>query len=81
MPPGDFEIARRTAEVARRRGVSAVQVALAWLLHQPGVAAPIVGATKLEQLDDLARAPALALDSEEKNFLTEPYTPHAVLGH
>src|SRR3989442_13219905 len=78
--PGDFEIARRAAEVARRRGVSAVRVALAWLLHQPGVAAPIVGATKLEQLEDLAGAPALTLDPEEKNFLTEPYAPHAVLG-
>jgi aryl-alcohol dehydrogenase (NADP+) len=79
--PGDFEIARRVSELAARRGVSAVEVALAWLLHQSGITAPIVGTTRLEQLDRLAGSLALVLDTEEREFLEAPYAPHAVLGH
>ena len=57
------------------------QVALAWLLHRPGVTAPIVGATKLEHLDDAIAAEQLALDADEIARLEEPYVPHAVSGH
>jgi aryl-alcohol dehydrogenase-like predicted oxidoreductase len=77
----DFEIARRVGETARRRGCSPAQVALAWLLQRPGVVAPIVGTTRLEQLDDLLGALDLVLDPEERRWLEEAYVPHPVLGH
>ena len=79
--PGDFEIAQRSAQVASRRGVPPAQVALAWLLQKPGVTAPIVGATKLDQLDQAVGALSVTLDREEVRFLEERYQPHAVLGH
>jgi len=61
--------------------VSRAQVALAWVLAQPGVTAPIVGATKLGQLDDAVAALALKLSPEEVAELEVPYVPHAVVGH
>jgi aryl-alcohol dehydrogenase-like predicted oxidoreductase len=67
--------------VSRRRGVSNAQIALAWLLHQPGVTAPIIGASKPGQLEDLVQAVSLKLSDEELKCLSEPYRPHAVLGH
>jgi aryl-alcohol dehydrogenase (NADP+) len=77
----DFEVVERVVELARRRGATPAQVALAWLLHQPGVAAPIVGATELHHLDEAIEALALELDEEERRLLEEPYRPHPVLGH
>jgi aryl-alcohol dehydrogenase (NADP+) len=77
----DFRVAARAGEVARRRGVSPAQIALAWLLRQPGVVAPIVGASRLEQLDELIAAVDLSLDDEECRRLEEPYEPHRVKGH
>jgi 1-deoxyxylulose-5-phosphate synthase len=77
----DFDVADRCAEVAAGRGVPSAQVALAWLLHRPGVTAPIVGATKLRHLEDALSAEQLALSDEEMNRLEEPYVPHPVLGH
>ena len=77
----DFAVVDRVAEVAAERGVSAAQVALAWLLHKPGVTAPIVGATKLEHLDDAVAAEQLALDADVVARLEEPYVPHAIAGH
>ena len=71
---------RPAAEVAAERGVSTAQVALAWLLHKPGVTAPIVGATKLEHLEDALAAEELSLSDEEIARLEEPYVPHAVSG-
>ena len=56
-------------------------MALAWLLHQPGVTAPIVGASKLPHLDDAVAALDLELSAEELAQLAEPYRPHAVRGH
>jgi aryl-alcohol dehydrogenase-like predicted oxidoreductase len=56
-------------------------VALAWLLHKPGVTAPIVGATKLEHLEDALAAEQLSLSDEEIARLEERYVPHAVVGH
>ena len=61
--------------------MSAAQVALAWLLHRPGVTAPIVGATKLGHLQDALAAEELALSEDEMRQLEEPYVPHAVSGH
>ncbi len=76
----DFDIADRCAELAGRRGVRPAQIALAWLLHQPGVTAPIVGASKMYQLDDAIGALAVTLSAEERQFLEERYRPHPVLG-
>jgi 1-deoxyxylulose-5-phosphate synthase len=78
---GDFAIADRVGELAARRGVKPAQVALAWLLAKPGVTAPIVGASKLTQLDEAVAALAIRLDAEEIASLEAPYRPHAILGH
>jgi aryl-alcohol dehydrogenase (NADP+) len=77
----DFAVADRVVEVARRRGAPPAQVALAWVLQQPGVTAPIIGASKLQHLDDAVTALELELSVEELRALEEPYRPHAVLGH
>jgi aryl-alcohol dehydrogenase (NADP+) len=77
----DFQVVDRVTELARRREVSNMQIALAWLLHQPGITAPIIGATKLEHLEDTVKAVDLKLLPEELSFLAEPYQPHPVLGH
>jgi aryl-alcohol dehydrogenase (NADP+) len=77
----DFAIADRVVELAARRGVKATQIALAWLLAQPGVTAPIVGASKLPQLDDHVDALSVRLAPDELTFLEERYEPHWVLGH
>jgi aryl-alcohol dehydrogenase-like predicted oxidoreductase len=80
-PEVDFEVVAAADEVAAQRGVSTAQVALAWLLHKPGVTAPIVGATKLEHLEDALAAEQLLLSDEEIGRLEERYVPHAVAGH
>src|SRR5579863_9051464 len=70
--PSDFSVAERVAEVARARGVPNAQVALAWILQQPGVTAPIVGASKMHHLDDAVAALDVHLDEEELKSLAEP---------
>ncbi len=79
--PSDFAVVDRLSEVARKRGLPNAQVALAWLLNQPGVTAPIVGASKMEHLEDAVAAVSLKLDDAELKSLEEPYQPHPVLGH
>ena len=79
-PEVDFDVVDRVSEVAAERGVSAAQVALAWLLHKPGVTAPIVGATKVEHLEDALAAESSSLSGEEIARLEEPYVPHRVSG-
>jgi 1-deoxyxylulose-5-phosphate synthase len=79
--PTDFDVVDRVAEVAAARDVPPAQVALSWLLHKPGVTAPIVGATKLSHLEDALAAEQLSLSQEEIQRLEEPYVPHPVLGH
>jgi aryl-alcohol dehydrogenase (NADP+) len=78
---GDFKVVERVSEIAGKRGVSNAQVALAWLLAQPGVTAPIVGASKPHHLEDAIAAAELKLSEDEIKALKEPYTPHPVLGH
>jgi aryl-alcohol dehydrogenase-like predicted oxidoreductase len=80
-PEVDFDVVDRAAEVATARGVPSAQIALAWLLHKPGVTAPIVGATKLDHLDDAIAAEQLTLDADEITRLEEPYAPHPISGH
>ena len=77
----DFAIVDRITEVAKKRGVTNAQVALAWVLHQPGITSPIVGASKLAQLDELVAALDLKLDAEELKALSELYQPHRIIGH
>jgi 1-deoxyxylulose-5-phosphate synthase len=79
-PDLDFPLIDRVAEVATEAGISGAQVALAWLLHKPGVTAPIVGATKLEHVEDALAAEALSLSDEQIARLEEPYVPHPVAG-
>jgi aryl-alcohol dehydrogenase-like predicted oxidoreductase len=79
--PADFDVADRAGEVAAERGVPAAQVALAWLLHRPGVTAPIVGATRPGHIEDALAAEKLELSADEIARLEEPYVPHPVLGH
>jgi 1-deoxyxylulose-5-phosphate synthase len=79
--PTDFDVVERVAEVAAERDVPPAQVALAWLLHKPGVTAPIVGATKEAHFHDALAAEQLSLSAEEIERLEEPYVPHPVLGH
>jgi aryl-alcohol dehydrogenase-like predicted oxidoreductase len=79
--PTDFDVVERVAELAARRGVPPARIALAWLMHRPGVTAPIVGTTKPEHLHDALAAEQLALSEEEIASLEEPYVPHPVLGH
>jgi 1-deoxyxylulose-5-phosphate synthase len=79
-PDLDVPVIERAAEVAAERGVSSAQVALAWLLHKPGVTAPIVGATKLAHVEDALAAEALSLSDDEIQRLEEPYLPHPVSG-
>ena len=76
----DLEVARRVVETGRQRGVPAARVALAWLLSRPGVAAPIVGATRLEHLEDAVASLDITLSEDENRFLEEPYRPHVVRG-
>jgi aryl-alcohol dehydrogenase-like predicted oxidoreductase len=77
----DRKVVEAVAAVAAARGVPRAQVALAWVLQQPGVTSPIVGATKLEHLDDAVAALSLRLGAEEIATLEAPYVPHAVVGH
>jgi aryl-alcohol dehydrogenase-like predicted oxidoreductase len=77
----DFKVVDRLTEIANKRGVSNARVALAWMLQQPGMTSPIIGASKLEQLDDLVAALELKLEEAELKALAEPYQPHPVLGH
>jgi len=71
----------RVTELAKRRAVSNAQVALAWLLHQPGVTSPIIGASKMYQLEEAVKALEITLSNEEIERLEEPYQPHPILGH
>jgi len=78
--PGDERIVERVAQVAAGRGVPRAQVALAWVLANPAVTAPIVGATKLAHLDDAVAAAEITLSADELALLQEPYRPHEVTG-
>ena len=76
----DRAVVEAVARVAAARGVPRAQVALAWVLQTPGITAPIIGATKIEQLDDSIAALELTLSAEDIAALEAPYVPHAVVG-
>ncbi len=77
----DFVVAERVAEMAKERGVAPAQIALAWLLNKPYITAPIIGATRLEHLDQAIAALEIKLTDDEVKRLEEPYKPHPILGH
>lgn len=77
----DFAVAERVAEVAQERSVTGSQVALAWILSKPHITSPIIGATKMDHLDQAIAALDLKLSEEEIKRLEEPYKPHPVLEH
>ena len=84
LPPdtedADRKVVDRVAQVAAVRGIPRAQVALAWLLAKSVITAPIVGATKLQHLDDALSSVRIKLSEEEIALLEEPYVPHAVVG-
>jgi aryl-alcohol dehydrogenase (NADP+) len=77
----DFRVLERTRELAARKGRRPAQIALAWMLHKPGITSPIVGATKLSHLEEALAALEIGLEPEELSFLEQAYRPHPVLGH
>ncbi len=78
---GDFAIADRVETCAEEYGVSPAQIALAWMLHKPGITSPIVGASKMSHLEEAVAALEIELSEEDMAYLEEPYSPHPVLGH
>jgi aryl-alcohol dehydrogenase-like predicted oxidoreductase len=77
----DFDTLDRVTELAGRRGVTNAQIALAWMLHKPGITSPIIGASKMPHLDEAIAALDIQLSGEEMEFLEAPYQPHPILGH
>jgi len=76
----DFVILDRVLELAGKLNIPPAQLALAWILHKPGVTSPIIGCTKSSHLEDALQALKIKLTSEQMNFLEEAYKPHPVLG-
>jgi len=79
--PEDFAIVDRVTELARKRGLNNAQVALAWVLHQPGITSPIIGASKPGHLEDAIKALSVKLDEGEVKFLSELYKPRGILAN
>jgi aryl-alcohol dehydrogenase-like predicted oxidoreductase len=77
----DARVLEDLRAVAQKRGVPPAQIALAWLLHQPAIVAPIVGASKMEHLEDAVAAESLELSDEEITQLEKNYVPHEIAGH
>ena len=77
----DFTVAERAWDVAKERGLTGSQIALAWMLNKSHITAPIIGATKMDHLEQAISALDIQLSEEEMNRLEEPYQPHPVLGH
>lgn len=78
--PEEFDAVERAEEVAKELGVPVAQIALSWLLHK-GVTAPIIGATKVEHVEDAVSAVEIKLSDEQMKRLEEPYGPHLIMGH
>jgi aryl-alcohol dehydrogenase (NADP+) len=77
----DFQIAARVQEIAKERGVTGSQIALAWMLNKTHITAPIIGASKLEHLNQAIAALEIKLSDEEVKRLEELYQPHPIRGH
>ena len=79
--PEDFDVVERVTEIAKEKGVSNVQIALAWLMLKDPVVAPIIGTHKVEHLEEVVGSFDVKLDKNDIQRLEEPYKPHSVLGH
>jgi len=77
----DFDVADRVNEIADERAVSGSQIALAWILNKPHIASPIIGATKMDHLEQAIAAMDITLSDDEVKRLEELYKPHPILGH
>lgn len=77
----DFSIAERVVEIAKQRSVKPIQIALAWIVHQPGITSPIIGAKNTDQLKELVAALEIELTENELKNLEEPYKPKPISGH
>lgn len=77
----DFDVVEASQEVAKERGVTSSQVALAWILQAPGVTAPIIGSTKMSHLEEAIKGVDIKLTAQEVAALEKPYRPHQILGH
>ncbi len=77
----DFKVAERVVQIAGERSLAPAQIALAWLLNQPGVSAPVVGVTHMEHIEQAVASLAIRLGENERLRLEELYQPHVVLGH
>jgi aryl-alcohol dehydrogenase-like predicted oxidoreductase len=77
----DFDIVDHVVALAQKRGRSPAQIALAWMLHKPGITSPIIGASKMPHLEEALAAIDIALDDDEITLLETPYQPHPILGH
>jgi aryl-alcohol dehydrogenase-like predicted oxidoreductase len=78
--PEDFDVIERLLEVGKEKGATPSELALSWLLHK-GVTAPIVGATKVEHVDEAVHAIELKLSDDDLKRLEEPYVVHPIIGH
>jgi aryl-alcohol dehydrogenase-like predicted oxidoreductase len=77
----DFDIVDRVVELAKHKQATPAQIALAWMLHKPFVTAPIIGASKMDHLEQGVQALEIHLSTDEIKTLEELYQPHPVLGH
>lgn len=77
----DYAVVDELVAVAEAHGRPPAQIALAWMLHKPGIAAPIIGASKMQHLDDAVAATEIELSAGEIERLERPYVPHGILGH
>ena len=77
----DFAIVERVKETAAKHGKTPAQIALAWMLHKPGITSPIIGASKMPHLEQAVEALDIALDDDEMAYLEELYQPRGILGH
>jgi aryl-alcohol dehydrogenase-like predicted oxidoreductase len=77
----DFQIVDRLKSIAETKQVKPAQLALAWILSKPGVSAPIIGASKMYQLEEAVAAATIKLSDDDIKALEELYQPHRILGH
>jgi len=77
----DFDILDRVLDLAKRLDVKPAQLAIAWISHKPGITSPIIGASKMPQMDDAIKAMSIKLTDEDISYLEEPYIPHRISGH
>jgi len=77
----DFDIVERVVDLAKEKGVTPAQIALAWILNKPGVVSPIIGATKMRHLEQAVEAMEIQLAEGDMTYLEGLYQPHPILGH